>query len=366
MIEWFIYTLSTSAVAQGVLAGAVAAAPITMFFWLVRDLPKSIWNFFKKQVSRNVVVLSDLSEYDKIVSFADDHIIWTRNHTIRRIDSEFTKKLGYGTHWGKYKGVFFMYRRILEEGDPTYNFKEKSTFTFFTRKDIETSFFKEATKSLQIDFITYSRNDQGYWEGSQKLAPRKWDSVFSEEKEPVLDFIKTFETSEDSYLEKGIPYHAGILLHGVPGTGKTSLVHALCHKTGRSPQLLDLHDLKKGQLISLLEQDWSDKFLVIEDIDASGVPKDRDGEGKLTMAALLNALDGLATPHGMITIATTNHIDKLDPALVRPGRFDLVTEVGKLSLRQATRMAKAYGQQLDNYTPMTGAELVNKLLKNNS
>jgi mitochondrial chaperone BCS1 len=74
---------------------------------------------------------------------------------------------------------------------------------------------------------------------------------------------------------------------------------------------------------------------------------------------ILNSMDGMQTPDGLKFIVTTNHLDKLDPAIVQPGRIDDVIEVGPLSIDSARRMFKAfYGRDgIDGYSPHTGAEL---------
>lgn len=74
---------------------------------------------------------------------------------------------------------------------------------------------------------------------------------------------------------------------------------------------------------------------------------------------ILNAMDGMQTPDGLKFIVTTNHIGRLDPAIVRPGRIDEVIEVGPLSRDSARQMFKAfYGRDgIDAYLPRTGAEL---------
>ena len=114
-------------------------------------------------------------------------------------------------------------------------------------------------------------------------------------------------------------------------------------------------------------------LFVIEDIDtiASGLNRDpqkqKDGVGQVEERAgfgaplheILNAMDGMQTPDGLKFIVTTNHIAKLDPAIVRPGRIDEVVEIAPLSLKSARRMFLAfYGRGgIDGYSPSTGAEL---------
>jgi chaperone BCS1 len=74
---------------------------------------------------------------------------------------------------------------------------------------------------------------------------------------------------------------------------------------------------------------------------------------------ILNAMDGMQTPDGLKFIVTTNHIERLDPAIIRPGRIDEVIEIGPLSRESARRMFRAfYGRDgIGDYAPRTGAEL---------
>ena len=89
-------------------------------------------------------------------------------------------------------------------------------------------------------------------------------------------------------------------------------------------------------------------LLVLEDVDVSGAPIDRDKEaGKdskdLTMSAFLNAIDGLASSDdGRILIMTTNHPERLDAALVRPGRVDYRVAFGECGPAELDRMYRRF------------------------
>lgn len=101
-------------------------------------------------------------------------------------------------------------------------------------------------------------------------------------------------------------------------------------------------------------------LIVIEDIDAHGVDVNRAEEKEvlksrvaregINLSALLNTLDGLLSPGDLVTIATTNHIDKLDPALVRSGRFDLKLEISECGIDEFRKMALFFGEDPDCYT----------------
>ncbi len=98
--------------------------------------------------------------------------------------------------------------------------------------------------------------------------------------------------------------------------------------------------LDDNELASLLADLPVNTILLIEDIDC--VFRDRKGtedkQNKITFSGLLNALDGVAAAEGRILFATTNHLERLDPALIRPGRIDRQVEIGFATTEQLRRM----------------------------
>lgn len=166
--------------------------------------------------------------------------------------------------------------------------------------------------------------------------------------EEILADIKRFLSSEKYYTDLGIPYHHGILLHGMPGTGKTSVAAAISHALNLDVYHVALPDVANNDsLRELLRSVKPRSVLLLEEIDSFGAtnrdngPADGSDRG-VTRDGLLQALDGFSAPHGLITIMTTNHIEKLDPALVRPGRIDLKVELGAVDTLQAANICKRF------------------------
>jgi hypothetical protein len=192
-----------------------------------------------------------------------------------------------------------------------------------------------------------------------------------------LDF---FQHHKDWYDRKGIPHTLGLVMWGLPGCGKTSTIKAIANETKRHIFNVLLSEVKTrealknlffndtvlvndGEMTQTLHIPVRNRIYIIEDIDAmdsvvlkrsgsaavgsgsaasasgSAVAKDprktelenflpasvlkADEVDKLDLATLLNVLDGVRETPGRIIILSTNHPERLDDALLRPGRFDL-------------------------------------------
>lgn len=172
----------------------------------------------------------------------------------------------------------------------------------------------------------------GDWRTRSDLPPRTMESVNlpKDQKDRIVADLGNFLESEDKYNRLAIPWHRGYMFYGPPGTGKTSLVKALANHFNLDLWYISLSDLSaESSLLALLGSVGPRSMLLLEDIDTIKITHDRDAadSGKISTGSLLNSLDGVATPHGLITVMTTNRFDILDPALTRAGRMDLIEEL---------------------------------------
>lgn len=172
----------------------------------------------------------------------------------------------------------------------------------------------------------------GDWRTRSDLPPRTMDSVNlpKEQKDRIIADLGGFLEAEDRYNRLAIPWHRGYMFYGPPGTGKTSLVKALANHFNLDLWYISLSDLSvESSLLQLIGGVGPRSMLLLEDIDTIKITHDRDSSesGKISTGSLLNTLDGVATPHGLITVMTTNRFDILDPALKRAGRMDLIEEL---------------------------------------
>lgn len=230
------------------------------------------------------------------------------------------------------------------------------------------------------------------WEPVTGYKPRSFESVIlpAEQKQRIIDDINQFREDKAFYEAMGIPYHHGVLFWGPPGTGKTSSVIGLSDLYHCNVYLIKLSDHNDASFVSIVNRCEENSFIVLEDVDCvipmrdtpnanprfaknysvqkggyvgnadvtacdegmgpattqppSNQPVDGKDNGNrtVTLSGLLNTLDGFQAPSGVIFFLTTNHVDKLDAALLRPGRVDLKEFLGPAETAQLVALYQRF------------------------
>ncbi|XP_052769005.1 mitochondrial chaperone BCS1-like [Mya arenaria] len=173
----------------------------------------------------------------------------------------------------------------------------------------------------------------------------------------ILVDIKEFIDNPKWYMDRGIPYRRGYLLYGPPGCGKSSYINALAGELDYSICVLNLSErgLTDDRLNHLLTVAPEQSIILLEDVDAAFVSRDvsmensvaYQGLSRLTLSGLLNALDGVASAEARIIFMTTNYVERLDAALIRPGRVDVKEKIDYATDIQLQQMfTRFYPNQL--------------------
>lgn len=204
--------------------------------------------------------------------------------------------------------------------------------------------YVEAKRTTGVHVIRY-----GDWYRIHETPPRRLESVVLPEgvMEGLVADAEEFLAAEVWYRDRGIPWRRGYLFEGTPGSGKTSTIAALAGHLGLDLYLCNVGDrgMNDERLLASLLSVRQRSAVLLEDIDAvvEGRAITAESSG-VTFAGLLNALDGVASQSGVLTFMTTNHPDKLDPALIRHGRVDKRVHFAPTTPAQAARFFCAFYQ----------------------
>ena len=236
------------------------------------------------------------------------------------------------------------------------------------------------------------------------------DRVYFEGKEEVMNQIDFFKDNKDWYEENGKPYTLGICSYGPPGCGKTSFEKALAKYLNRHLIIVDISKIttqKEADRIFFSEKingkdiPYDKRIYIFPDIDAMDSVASRENQEKekkidkleemiincrkkdnidkdflnlieivdqptkqnkdlLNLSKLLNIVDGIPERTGQIIICCTNHPEKLDPALLRPGRVDCLIHFDKMNVENIVKMVEDYCQN-NKYIENNRNKIINSL-----
>jgi len=266
-----------------------------------------------------------------------------------------------GTHFMNYNGTWIRVERTREQRmlEPwetiqmTTIGKHKTLFVDMLENARQMALSSIAGKTVMYTLVGTEWKTFGHPRQRRPLNSVVLDRGLSE---TIVDDVKDFIDSVNWYRDRGIPYRRGYLLHGPPGCGKTSFIFALAGELQYSICVLNLSDrsMSDDRLMHRLADAPENSIILLEDIDAAFVSREDSsindaaykGMNRLTFSGLLNAIDGVTSTEGRIIFMTTNYMERLDPALIRPGRVDSIQFIGHCSNHQLqTMFEKFYPEQ---------------------
>jgi len=340
----------------------------------LRSLPMRLWAWIVGQCTMTITVKDDDAAFRWVKEWFIEQPFLAR---VRRVDLDTTLRGSQlamipapGRHWFWYRGrpIWVYFYRSVESNGYTRHRTESLSFETIGRD-------RKFVKSLVEEIIACHRRklgtssylyvyDEG-WSHVVAYAPRLLESVILKagEKEHLLQDLEKFRSSRGRYRRLGVPYHRGYLLYGPPGTGKTSLVSGIGAKCGMSIYVVNLTEFTDRTLKSAINDVPENSIILFEDIDCMRAghrreqadthePQAATAEGReknkaqpqlgVTLSGLLNVLDGFFAPENVVFVMTTNHMEMLDPALLRPGRIDYRLYMGEASDRQRVELYRRF------------------------
>ena len=277
-----------------------------------------------------------------------------------------------GTHIFKFKNQYLTFTRAQEEKQTVF-WAGRSEQIYISCLGRNPKILKELLEEAQRSYLEKDGNKTVIYRGSKTSSgadpqwvrcmsrpPRPLSTVVLDEaqKNGFIDDIKDYlhPSTRRWYSNRGIPYRRGYLFYGPPGTGKTSLCYSVAGLFGLKIYVVSLNSasLTEDGLAGLFQGLPRRCIVLLEDIDTAGVaakraedptptedasaakakqggqpqnPTPTPAKG-ISLSALLNIIDGVASAEGRLLVMTTNHIERLDKALRRPGRVDMTIGFG--------------------------------------
>ncbi|KAK6357376.1 hypothetical protein TWF718_001689 [Orbilia javanica] len=276
---------------------------------------------------------------------AGEHIFYFRGRRFwitRNSEDSLVQDDIFGKQFNVSKSEYIRISCWGQSADPIKEFLQESKSIYLTQECSKTRIFRPKE-------ITW--NPKWYCAATRATRPISTISLDETTKKALLRDVNEFLNPKSPrwYANRGIPYRRGYLLHGPPGTGKTSLSFALGGLFGLPIYCLSLVDvgMTEDRLLACFGALPPRCIVLLEDIDTVDISRRRDGstsgdkgeqKTQMTLSGLLNAIDGVASHEGRILIMTTNHPEVLDPALVRKGRVDLEVPFGLATKEQIVNL----------------------------
>jgi chaperone BCS1 len=339
----------------------------------VRALPTQLWYWLVEQSTMMITVKDDDDAFDWIKEWFLEQTFLQR---IRRVDLDTTLRgqvtaliPAPGRHRFWYRGRPFWVWFSRSEDSKGWTPKRMESLTFRTigRKQLVLKQFVDAIVAChlrKVETASYLYVYEDGWRWVKAYSPRLLESVIlrAGERERLVEDVEKFRASRERYRRLGVPYHRGYLLHGPPGTGKTSLVSGLGAKFGMSVYAVNLTEFTDRTLKGAINAVPQNAIILFADIDCMKTSNRRPGQAErgrtsvgsrqekddlgdrfgVSLSGLLNVLDGFYAPENVLFVMTTNHRESLDPALLRPGRIDYKLYMGKAADAQKIELYRRF------------------------
>jgi mitochondrial chaperone BCS1 len=364
-MNWLVEQFANNDVLSGVVGGSLFAS----ILFMLKGLPKALWDLFYWRFTCSLLVLNEDSAFERVNEWLASLEYATTCRRLRlsskydedRGENREIMAPGLGSHLIWYRGrPVLVEREFPEKGSGLGGWRRMEDIRIRTLGSSPTllhdlvkeiSEARSGARSKTTEVFMY----RGRWRLACRKQKRALDTVTLpvEQKEAIVSDAERFIAARSWYGKRGVPYRRGYLLEGPAGTGKTTLALALAGHLGRPIYALNIGSLTNDNaLIEGVSTVSEDGVLLIEDVDAAAVGARRstsDGEKseRVTLSGLLNALDGVFSTDGRILIMTTNRPDKVDPALLRPGRADRREHIGLLDTGTARAMCQRFGIRAD-------------------
>jgi mitochondrial chaperone BCS1 len=388
------------------LAGAFSLWGLTVVGWIARSVPKSVFDAIMSQTTTSMTI--DSSGHWRVnlafVSFGHWFTQRRGSNFSRKLSLEYQENYddldappggvtqpvekkpeltlgpGLGFHFFVFNRRLYWVHKTEQPSSGSNIPKYRLLISTFgrSRSPIEKLVKEISPVQDEHKLQTMTISADGDWQIQSVIQKRSLDSIIlpPEIKSEMVRSLDEFYQQRQWFLDKGLAHKMCVVFHGQPGCGKTSFVKGLASHYDKNVYTLSLNTVSDRSLPVYLSKVPGGSFVLVEDFDTFSVLKSREAkkekksmfedDGPLTLSGVLNALDGIAALDNIVIFMTTNHLDQIDPAILRDGRTDAIIELKSLTTAGIYEYVKfAYGRDIHyyNFVDVAGCNLHGLLQK---
>lgn len=357
LINHLINIVKNNEVFSGVALGSALTSTLIAFLYSLKDSPKIFFKIIKRFTTVKLIINNKDPEYRNILIWIQQfskHNLRSYNfnsltqyitHDDENNSDDYVLSPGIGNHyfWYKKRLIRISIQQHYQNADGVIEIIEIKCFAF-TNKIIKQIYEEILSIALMKDSLKiYVLEDNNFWRKKIRYK-RTINNFIYKDKEKVINNVQEFFNKKQWYIDKGLLHKKGILLSGPPGTGKSTFASVIASELDLNLYYLNLSNSETiRKLDTIISEVPKNSIILLEDIDCLFMTKDREKvENNKYLSTLLNILDGVNSPTGIIYILTTNYINRIDKAILRPGRIDMYIKMDYFNKDEIFEMYSIY------------------------
>lgn len=361
-----------------IIGGGLMLSVIGTLAYSLKQVPQSVWQKVRSRVWHTVRVY----DYDDAFPVLEEWLYSNHRRSFREVEAksrydhnerkpDITLKREPSVFWLKIGGktlVFSSEKMELKNAQSaaqafSTSYRISGWLAIDHIKGFLKNILEEHHKNKSENQVDVFTNDQwGNWNKASTIRVKPFSAVVlsTDLKGSIINDLTAFKNNQQWYLSRAIPYRRQYILHGKPGTGKTSIALASALLLKADVYVLNIKDIQSDSCLQMaFSSIRQNAMLLIEDVDTFFTSRAHNDptDNKITFSALLNCMDGAFYKEGLVCFLSTNHVEKLDPALLRPGRTDRVIEVPYPGQDEVESFIRNFYQQDIKVPPIIGVAM---------